>query len=347
MNLGICEDYCPTGYNSDVGSSSCVIISAYPFVLHLTDFASYDVSRKLDLQGGYVAFLGDDSTGSYTTANLLKPSMQPYAGIYFSGSSIMQLPPYGTDTSSLLLNFEHTISMTIKRNVDGSKEYLLAKTASDLNTNKYALFISAAGDITVASNMSSVIVGGSDEDKEISLGAFPNNGEWHVLVLKVNTFGSSSAAQTSFRSYVDGAQVNFTSVSDFYFADNSDYKFTFGGRWNLSAIESSYKGNLYDLKVYNYLRSASEIAADVLTTGACGSCTKCFPPSVCLNHCTFDQFFSLSTGECGNCLPECGNGCVRSTDCILNEDPYCGDFTNSTTCDGCIALAATDTNNLC
>ena len=84
--------------------------------------------------------------------------------------------------------------MTIKRDVNGSKEYLLAKTANDLITNKYALFINAAGDITVASNMSSVLVGDSDEDKEISLGEFPNDGEWHVLVLKVNTFGISSAA---------------------------------------------------------------------------------------------------------------------------------------------------------
>ena len=237
--------------------------------------------------------------------------------------------------------------MTIKRNVDGSKEYLLAKTANDLITNKYALFISAAGDITVASKMSSVLVGGSDEDKEIGLGAFPNDGEWHVLVLKCNTFGSSSAAQTSFRSYVDGALVTFISVSEFYFADNSSNKFTFGGRWSSSAIECSYQGNLYDLKIYNYLRSTSEIAADVLTTGTCGSCTKCFPLSACLNHCTFAQFFTLSTGECGDCLPECENGCVRSTDCIPNTDPLCGDYENSTTCDGCITLATKDTQNIC
>ena len=52
--------------------------------------------------------------------------------------------------------------MTIKRNVDGSKEYLLAQTANDLIKNKYAMFINAAGDITVASKMSSVLVGGSD-----------------------------------------------------------------------------------------------------------------------------------------------------------------------------------------
>ena len=162
MNLGICEDYCPTGYNADLGSSSCTLILENPFVLHLTDFATYDEAIKRDLQNGYVAFLGDDSVGSYTTPNLHKPIMQPHAGIYFTGNSIMQLPPYGTDTSSLLLNFEHTISMTIKRNVDGSKEYLLAQTANDLIKNKYAMFINAAGDITVASKMSSVLVGGSD-----------------------------------------------------------------------------------------------------------------------------------------------------------------------------------------
>ena len=53
MNLGICEDYCPTGYNCDVASSSCLLISANPFVLHLTDFATYDEPIKRDLQNGY------------------------------------------------------------------------------------------------------------------------------------------------------------------------------------------------------------------------------------------------------------------------------------------------------
>ena len=343
MHQSICEDYCPTGYTT--GVLVCTLTAANPFILHLTGFTSF-ASTMTDLQSSTVAILGE-TAAAYPNPDSLDPIMMQNAGIYFGGSAIMQLPPNSSTTSALLLNFEHTIEMTIKRHTDVQKDYILAKSSADGTTNKYAIGVDASGNVFMESNMSSVIVQASDSDQAVSLGAFPTDGEWHVLVITVSTSGDTSAAQTAFTAYLDGAQVGTQTISDYYFADNAAYKFNFGGRWTGAAMAGSYKGNLYDLKVYNYLRSGAQITADVLTTGGCGQCTKCYATSTCLNHCSFNQQFTESTATCQNCNVDCTYGCVRTTDCILNADPLCGSFSDQTNCLTCVDLAQTDTNNLC
>jgi len=110
-----------------------------------------------DLQSSTVAILGE-TAAAYPNPDSLDPIMMQNAGIYFGGSAIMQLPPNSSTTSALLLNFEHTIEMTIKRHTDVQKDYILAKSSADGTTNKYAIGVDASGNVFMESNMSSVIV---------------------------------------------------------------------------------------------------------------------------------------------------------------------------------------------
>ena len=66
--------------------------------------------------------------------------------------------------------------MTIKPDIISDEQYLLAKTADDLSTNKFSIRLDALGDIQIQSHMSSFLVGGIDEDKTGNLGSFTNDG---------------------------------------------------------------------------------------------------------------------------------------------------------------------------
>jgi hypothetical protein len=210
--------------------------------------------------------------------------------------------------------------MVIKPDIStGTARYLLTKCDSALNTVKLAISLDTANNIKVEGNLNSMIEGTAAASQTKTLGAYPNDKFWHILTVTFDLTMSTDPSTWEVKSYVDGTLVGSAQTfSDRYFKDDATHAFMFGSSCGSGARTTSYLGNLYDLKVYNYIRLVPN--GDKLTTSGCGNCPQCFPASpaaLCLSTCTFDQYFDTSNASCGQCN-SCTNGCIRSTDCVVH-----------------------------
>jgi hypothetical protein len=94
---------------------------------------------------------------------------------------------------------------------------------------------------------------------------------------------------------------------------------------------------------------------DISTAHSCVDMYECAtcPETVCLSTCKWDEHIDPDTKECGECLDECSDGCVRGTDCRLCLELLCDDCpiwstpTDTVECGTCVPGTETDASNAC
>ena len=194
-------------------------------------------------------------------------------------------------------------------------------------------------------HMRHVIVEATDQDQEITFDTFVDDGLWHSLAVSSNLISVDwNVYQNDYIAYVDGVQIGSTqTISEFYIEDEPENYFVFGGAYDSSVLNPSYRGNLYDFKIYNAVKDQLFISQDQHTvkTGDLTwcACNQCYAGSECLTHCYWNEFLVEVGQTCRACQEECGQGCMDTDFCTLNTDPKCSVANSWTDCASCINLA--------
>ena len=104
----------------------------------------------------------------------------------------------------------------------------------------------------------------------------------------------------------------------------------------LGSPSNSFVGFIYSFTIY---AGVETISVSSITT-----CTSL--SSNCLWNCDFNSYFNgTSCVQCLNtctedCPSSCANGCCRGTDCGLNNDTKCGNYSSYTSCTNCLPNAS-------
>jgi hypothetical protein len=89
MHLGICEDYCPTGYKPAGDSRSCINDTSpgpNSLILHYKSFIEFS-NTYADIVSSHPMYLGATDDYYQTTTDQYDPMTHYYAGLHFIGKS--------------------------------------------------------------------------------------------------------------------------------------------------------------------------------------------------------------------------------------------------------------------
>ena len=270
-------------------------------------------------------------------------------GLYFDGGDILQIPPYSGDSNYFLMNYDQTVIMIVRPDLwsaIGATESEVLLSKSDGTNDKWTIYLDQSTRDLVLSmqGMKSVVLNAANSDQTISFGAMVDDHLWHsVAIVSELTTVSTTAYQNTYTAYVDGVQLNSAqTISDLYFKDEPTYYFTFGGTYSSGSINASYRGNLYELKVYNEAKNQAYITTNehsIRTNDVSWcACNQCYNVSTCLNHCHWKEWFDESQVTCDACLASCQYGCWRHDDCKLSHDSKCSVANSWTDCSTCVTL---------
>ena len=350
---GLCEDYCPTGYTDVAKVCTDQTVATDKLVLHFNDFTLFVNTDTDKAQLGLVGYRGTNENFNDAFTDAANPRVQYYGGLHFDGTDVLKIPPYDGNTASLLMNMYQTVVMIIRPyqwSIDNSSgnEVLLSK--SDGTNDKWMLYLEQTTKILKLkmTEMKFVVNGDSNADNEVSFAAVTDDGLWHALAI-VSTVSAADETQyvNTYKAYLDGVQLGSDqTISDYYYYDNASYFFTFGGNYANNAINPSYRGNLYDLKIYNeaknqaFLQTTAHTINSTTNDPTVCACNQCYDTNGCLTHCAWNQYLVESAMSCFACPEGCGQGCWNSDACTLNSDPKCGTPRSWTECSRCIDLAS-------
>lgn len=344
MHESICESYCPTTWTDD--GTNCVSSDATPQIFQLGDFLTF-VNDYTDSISSLPATLGISSQ-FYPGRDGDDPMNQRYGGLYFDGNDYMAISPYPSQSASIALNYNHAMHL-ILRSTDtastlGAAQYLVTRSDSSGVDPRYELYIATNRVVTLSMYMQDVLKDGTPATQAVTFSALPANTNWFTLYLLADISGDATAMRHQFSLYLDGVLSAQQSVSDFYYRDDSLNRFAFGGKYSTGTLAGSYVGNMYEFKIWNYARAVD--AADQISSSGC-TMAQCAYSNANLAPCLFSQYWDSGIGACGECIG-CSDGCVRGTNCVLNEDLLCLTFIDFDSCLTCIDLAEKDsTTNLC
>jgi hypothetical protein len=172
---------------------------------------------------------------------------------------------------------------------------------------------------------------------------------WHHLAVSYDPAGSPSE-----RFYVDGAQVA-TATGTFVGSGLADYWTTYIPGAKPSGVNSTLRGKIDEVRIYNRTLSAAELAIiyysrQTCSGSTCGGCQN--SETLCSSVCTDT---AIDTGNCGTCGHTCNTaggetctagvcGCATGTDCSTvcvdmttnqNNCGSCGNACGATTCGSC------------
>jgi len=208
-------------------------------------------------------------------------------GLYFSGTSYLQLLP----TATVLLAPSLTVEAWIRPQGTGVRT-IFAKYKDCVSI--FALRLRSNGYLEIAETQSST----TD-----NTGLIEN--KW--VHIAVTVAFNSHFEDTSVSFYQNGVQTS--SFQSLYLWDTHlTAPFSIGR----NSGGDFYKGFIWSVFLYNSVLSASDIAGKVTPQG-CPSGL-----SFCLSTAAF-----LQTAEGEACLPACEYGCVRNTDCSLCSERLC------------------------
>jgi hypothetical protein len=197
--------------------------------------------------------------------------MNRYAGLHFSGAQIMHISPYTGETSFVTINFKHSMSLVVKVEHDGTKMYLISKSASNKTDHKFAFGIDANRQPFIELHMPSIFKSGVASDEVFSFGAagvFPIAKEWRTIGYTIDVNGTATSQKTTAIAYINGVAVATKDWVDRYVKDAATNTWLVGGRYTAGAVTPSYKGFIYNYNVYNYLRTPAQITAEAALIGA-------------------------------------------------------------------------------
>ena len=352
MHNSICVDACPTGY--DAGAEVCTDAALKDnMIIYFKDFNRFISTYTADASGVALKALLGSTTGYYpVNMESNDPMTVRWGGLYFYGTSIMQISPYDAESTSSVFNQKHTVAMFLKPDTTSQKQYLLYKGDANGIDSRIAFGIQQDKNMFVEFNMPSVLkdaVTNPATDETHDFGTMTET-TWTHVAYTVELTGDTNAANTQTIVYVNGSALGTHDIADKYMKDFGTNFFLIGGKYDANAISSSFKGYLFEFKVWNYNLDAAGITTEYsrLTTSTDTSaclCDQCLDTNVCLASCPINQFATTEGGTCTSCDSGCTYGCMRQGDCKVNNDDLCrnGSFPNFTECNTCIQSAFLDT----
>ncbi|CAG9321678.1 unnamed protein product [Blepharisma stoltei] len=320
---GTCQSFCPTGYK--ISGSSCNLDGLNGFIFNLMPHGISDIVNDLQSSIPVVTGSSSDFYPNYK-------SDDPYAaisrGYYFSGSSIMPLPPNYKDSTSLLtFSPQFLMAAWINPANDG---VLFSK--QDSSGNEYFTFSTLSGHPKGTIKLAD----GNSYTATSSSSILMN--QWNFVY--ISSFISSSQKQ-AIKFLVSTVSDTTEFVSNWYQDLQSSFTITIGAKKSSGAYLNFYRGFLWDLKIYNIIPTST-----LYSTSCSSGCSYCpiDNSNTCLPNCPISKYPSGAT--CGDCDGSCNKGCVRSSDCNLCNDAICAvcsDFTS--TCTTCKSNAAVSGSN--
>ncbi|CAG9335196.1 unnamed protein product [Blepharisma stoltei] len=317
----LCMSFCPTGYI--INGDNCDGDSTYTnfFVFNLMPHQIKDV--VYDLESNIPVLTGQDSK-FYPNYDSTDPIAAIYRGYYYTGSSFMQLPPYGSISSPLLtFSPKFVISSWIKPKLGTG--VIFSKQASSGSFKKYVSLelINKAISLTLTLKDSTTITYTSanpsleatlSQWNFISASSSINSTPQQIVALSKNLVSDTSSG-------LDASWLNDLENSSFI---------TIGAcHFDSTTYTSFFNGFLWDLKIYNTLITVSS-----LTSSTCSGCSLCpiNNANSCLDNCDIDKYWNGNS--CVSCLSGCSSkGCVRTDkNCNLCQDiicEICDDYTST------------------
>ena len=299
-----CHAFCPTGFSISGTSCSQSLSPAFKLVLEKISGVIYDSVSNIPVV-----------TGSTST---FYPSMEtndPYPlkdrGYYFTGASVMKLPPSAQYLTPLFkLGNSFTISLWTTWVSDG--------TLISVQSSNYASSLT----ITLTSQpvMSVRLM---DSDTLLSYTCQNTiSSYWNYLAfyVKLGSNGDTSASCT-----VNTATDSLSVLQNGYHNTYTSF-FTLGAKVLSSSTFGSYlQGYIYSLTIYNSYLTLSETTSTCDTSASL--CTLCpLSTSICLNKCSHSTFWDGSA--CSSCSSSC-KSCVRNDAvCNLCYDEICDTCTD-------------------
>ena len=113
---------------------------------------------------------------------------------------------------------------------------------------------------------------------------------------------------------------------------------------NIKVMATNYNGFIYQMCIYQW-RKINNWGID--QSGLCGNdkCQNC-PQDVCLTNCEIAETYDDEQQMCVDCLSECTDGCIRTTDCRTCAQEFCTECQTHDTCQSCIE-GAEAANGIC
>ena len=175
-------------------------------------------------------------------------------------------------------------------------------------------------------------------EKTITGGSVSSEKEW----IRVGYSVALSGKSTTLAIYLASVTVVVYTFEGVFFRDFNEGVFLLGGQTTDLTSSTFFKGGLAEVRIFN-----NQSTLPVLTNCPAPCPSACSSSGLCLIPCANSEFLS-PTGVCLPCNATCGNnGCVRASDCSLNQDPLCQSYTDFTGCTGCVALAVADSQGIC
>ena len=305
---GVCHPFCPTG--TRISGSECT--QDHTLVFHMVLNGIKGTVKDLSSSG--IEVVTGSSEVFYPNYESDDPRPVKDRGYYFTGASVMQLPPYSE--APLTLSNEFTIKGWLFHISDG---VLISKVEESSYASQFQF--------NLASNPSLAVV--LQEAGSVNYACsqtLPYN-TWSLFDLRLRISGT----QTQVLCRVNGNSASYSNLGSGYFVDlDSNYYFSIGAKRSAGGFESYWKGMLYEIKLWNSHSGSTTIASSVCDSSEF-SCSIC--PSLtnkCLNSCLPNQYWN---GECRDCHSSCVT-CVRGDSfCNICEDKKCqecSDFTANT-----------------
>ena len=299
LTNNVCNSFCPTGYNKL--TKTCVLVD--DFVFQLKPERIEDVVE--DTRSAIPVLTGKDNN-FYPTYTTEDPWAARHRGYYFTGSSVMQLPPYGSTTDPKLV-IAPQFAITFWLFPLNPTSTIFAKqddSSFDNNLRLWMYYGQPSIDIKVSST-------------ETLSGSVDLATGWNFLGVRLFI---DSDSNYKLEMYVNNTLCGLSNFGGTFYKElSTDFYASIGARQSaMGVFEDFFKGFIWEMRVYN---SPRDLLSLLETT--CDSCSFCPVENnnKCLPVCSIDQFWTGNS--CENCDLSCTQGCVRKETCNLCENNLC------------------------
>lgn len=240
-------------------------------------------------------------------------------GVAFAGSNQHIIRADDSDLDFIAAD-NFTISTWFRHTTASAQEAILAK--HNATAGGYKILMEADGDITCAIDDDSTW---TPDDSATSTAATYDNNAWHHIACVKN-------ANSSLTLYIDGLQIirdtSITATGSLANADSFYYGIDGDGTSN------DFVGNLDDLRVYNYVRSAGQIMEDMNGGHPMGGS----PIGTQVGYWKFDE----QTGQsANNNVSSNATGTLGANSSVASDDPTWKTQTNCKI-NGCLSFDGTN-----
>lgn len=234
-------------------------------------------------------------------------------GWYFSTNA------YASLLEPVILAPNHYITLWTKLDTSSNTRTLLSKYA---DRSYYKLTLSSTNLLQLAINKEAYDDSYTNSQSTIDLGTL-TVGSWHHLSI-IFTFTSPN---TIIKFYNREELLKTLTLSSAFYRD-------FSGSPSYLTMGAHYTGVVYTEHILGFIAGfkAANTASYMPSNTESDRVTSGF----CLLNCSLTQYFDTACKDCGS---TCIEGCIRGTDCRLNEDPLCLSFENYKGCSACLGLA--------